>query len=117
MSGFATPEHSVHRMRRAAINPFFSKRKVAQYSPCIQRHMDRLVKRVKSEFVGNDSILNLSDMWSAFTADVVVDYTFEKPYDFILSPDFRAAFSDATLVLPLLYVDVNLTNNGLEWPS
>ncbi|KAK3302990.1 cytochrome P450 [Chaetomium strumarium] len=99
MSGFATPEHDIHRMRRAAINPFFSKRKIAQYAPHIQRHMDRLVNRVKSEFVGNDSILNLSDMWSAFTADVVVGYIFEKPYDFILSPDFRAAFTDATMAL------------------
>ncbi|KAK4235976.1 cytochrome P450 [Achaetomium macrosporum] len=99
LSGFGTAQHSVHRMRRAAINPFFSKRKIAQYSPCIQRHMDRLVDRLKSEFVGNDSILNLNDMWGAFAADVVVGYTFEKPYDFIMSPDFRAAFSDASMAL------------------
>ncbi|KAK4141804.1 cytochrome P450 [Dichotomopilus funicola] len=99
MSGFATPEHNVHRMRRSAINPFFSKRRIAQYSPNIQRRMDTLIDRVKAEYVGNGRILNLSDMWAAFAGDVVVDYTFEKPYDFIHAPDFRAAFSDATIAL------------------
>lgn len=101
MSGFGTPQHSVHRMRRSAINPFFSKRRIAQYSPRIQERMDKLIERVKAEYVGNDRILNLSDMWAAFAGDVVVDYTFEKPYNFINAPDFRAAFSDATLVLPI----------------
>lgn len=99
MSAFASAEHHVHRVRRAALNPFFSKRKIAQHSPNIQHHMNRLARRVTEEFVGNGSVLNLNNMWGAFTSDIVVGYTLEKPYDFILEPDFRAAFSDAMYVL------------------
>ncbi|OTB08292.1 hypothetical protein M426DRAFT_52547 [Hypoxylon sp. CI-4A] len=99
LATFPTSEHSVHRIRRAAINPFFSKRRISQHAPDVQAHMDRLCKRVSSEFLANGSILNLNNMWGAFTADVVVQYTLEKPYDFILKPDFRADFSDAMVDL------------------
>ncbi|KAK6082375.1 cytochrome P450 [Seiridium cupressi] len=100
LSSFATAQHSVHRMRRGALNPFFSKRKIAQQSPHIQAHMDRLCRRLTSEFSGRqDAILNMTNMWGAFTSDIVVGYCLEKPYDFIMNPDFRAAFSDAMVDL------------------
>ena len=95
LAGFSTAEHSIHRMRRAAINPFFSKRKISQYSPNIQVHMDRVCQRVSSEFLANGSVLTLNNMWGAFASDIVVGYTLEKQYDFILKPDFRAEFSEA----------------------
>jgi hypothetical protein len=95
LSSFATAEHNVHRVRRGALNPFFSKRKITQYSPNIQNHMNRLCKRVISEYLANDSILNLNNMWGAFTSDIVVGYCLENSYDFIMKPDFRAEFSDA----------------------
>ncbi|KAJ2996575.1 hypothetical protein NUW58_g937 [Xylaria curta] len=99
LSGFATAEHHVHRTRRAAINPFFSKRTIARHSPNIQNLMDQLCERVKSEFAQDGSVLNLSNMWGAFTGDIVVGYCLEKPYNFILKPDFRAEFSDAMVNL------------------
>lgn len=95
MSSFATAEHRLHRVRRAALNPFFSRRRIAQWSPHIQRHMDRLADRVRAEYAGTDNILNMNNMWGAFTSDIVVSYCLEKPYDFIMKPDFRADFSDA----------------------
>ena len=95
MPSFATAEHSLHRLRRSALNPFFSKRKITQYSPHVQSHMDRLCNRIDSEFVANGKTMNLNNMWGAFTSDIVVGYCLEKPYDFILNPDFRAQFSDA----------------------
>jgi hypothetical protein len=97
-SSFATPQHSLHRIRRGALNPFFSKRTIAKYSPGIQDHMNRLSNRIASDFCGNGLILNMTNMWGAFTSDIVVGYCLEKPYDFILSPDFRAGFSDAMYV-------------------
>ncbi|KAI4962195.1 hypothetical protein J4E86_001227 [Alternaria arbusti] len=99
MSSFATAEHSLHRLRRSALNPFFSKRKITQYSPHVQSHMDRLCNRIDSGFVANGKTMNLNNMWGAFTSDIVVGYCLEKPYDFILNPDFRAQFSDAMVDL------------------
>ncbi|KAI0380236.1 cytochrome P450 [Hypomontagnella monticulosa] len=94
-----TADHDIHRMRRVAINPFFSKRKISQYSSKIQAHMDRLCKRVSAEFLANGRVLTLNNMWAAFTADIIVGYTLEKSYDFILKPNFRAEFSDAIVGL------------------
>ncbi|KAI5925079.1 cytochrome P450 [Camillea tinctor] len=99
LSSFATADHHAHRIRRGAINPFFSKRKITQHSPNVQHHMSRLCGRVASEYLANGSTLNLNNMWGAFTSDIVVGYCFEKPYDFIMNPDFRAAFSDAMIDL------------------
>ncbi|KAF2970304.1 hypothetical protein GQX73_g3287 [Xylaria multiplex] len=94
-SMFATPDHHVHRIRRAAVNPFFSKKKISQYSPAIQSCMDTLCKRVESEFLANGNILNLSNMWGAFAGDIMVGYTLENSYNFIMSPGFRAEISDS----------------------
>ncbi|KAI0197878.1 cytochrome P450 [Astrocystis sublimbata] len=99
LATFATAEHSVHRMRRAAVNPFFSKRKITQQSSIIQQLMNRLCNRLQSEFLDNGSVLNLSNMWGAFTGDIVVGYCLEEPYNFIEEPEFRAEFSDAMVNL------------------
>ncbi|KAI1817357.1 cytochrome P450 [Poronia punctata] len=99
LATFATTEHKAHRLRRAAINPYFSKRKIAHHSSNIQTVMDELCERVKSEFTQEGSVLNLSNMWGAFNGDVVVGYCLEGSYDFIKKPEFRADFSDAMVNL------------------
>lgn len=98
LSLIATSKHSNHRSRRAGLNPFSSKLKIAQYlvySPNIQDHMERRCQRVKTEFTGNGSALSLTNMWGVFAADIVVGYCLKQPYNFIIKPDFRAEFSDA----------------------
>lgn len=94
LSAFATPEHDIHRMRRGALNPFFSKAKISKYSPEIQKHMDRLCSRVAEEYAGTGKVIILNRMWAALTADIIVGYCCEKSYDFILRPEFRAELSD-----------------------
>lgn len=94
LSAFASADHHLHRSRRSALNPYFSKRKIAQYSAVIQTHMERVCKRLAAEYTANDAVLNLNNMWAAFAGDVVVGYCLEKPYDFVLKPDFRAEFSN-----------------------
>lgn len=94
-AAFTTAEHHIHRVRRSALNPFFSKRRITQHAPNIQAHMERLCERVRNEYLDRDNILQVNNMWGAFTSDLIVNYCFEKPYDFILNPDFRAEFSNA----------------------
>lgn len=36
LSAFASVDHETHRLRRSALNPFFSKRKIAGYVPQMQ---------------------------------------------------------------------------------
>ena len=95
LSTFATPKHSLHRQRRAALNPFFSKRKILAHTPIIQKHVDRLCERLADEYAGKDRILVMNDMWGCLTSDTVVGYCFERSYHFVDEPDFRSLFPDA----------------------
>lgn len=98
-SAFATSDHHLHRLRRSVLNPFFSKRRIVQRSTSIQQCMDRLCNRLKQDFARGDVVLTLNDMWACFTSDVIVEYCFERRYDFIQEPGFKCAFAAALLDL------------------
>ena len=105
-SAFATVKHQTHRVRRAALNPFFSKRKIASFSPAIQQRMNRLCERLIKEYLDTDQVLILNDMWACWASDTIVDYCFERDYHFAEQPRFRAFFADAMvdLLLPVHFV-------------
>lgn len=98
-SSFATVKHETHRKRRGALNPFFSKRKIASHSPAIQQRMNRLCKRLAEQYLNTDQVLRLDDMWGCWTSDIIVDYCFERDYSFAEQPRFRAFFTDAMVDL------------------
>ena len=98
-SSFATVKHHTHRIRRAALNPFFSKRKIASHSPAIQQRMNRLCGRLARQYLHTDQVLNLDSMWGCWTSDIIVDYCFERDYHFADQPRFRAFFTDAMVDL------------------
>jgi cytochrome P450 len=47
LSAFGTTDHRVHRLRRGAINPFFSKRKVNELQHLIQQHIKKLCDKLE----------------------------------------------------------------------
>jgi len=98
-SAFSTIDHHVHRQRRGALNPFFSKQKIAQRAPLIQDAMDRLCARLQRDFIDSKRVLHVNDMWGCFTSDSIVEYAFEQRYNFIETPDLRANFTDAMIDL------------------
>ncbi|KAI0538394.1 cytochrome protein [Xylaria digitata] len=89
-SVFSTPEHDIHRIRRNALNPFFSKRAISERAQLIQGHMDVLCRRLKSEFQGCDRVLVVNDMLACWTTDIITEYCFDRRYNFIKEPDFKA---------------------------
>ncbi|KAM7207241.1 cytochrome P450 monooxygenase sdnE [Naviculisporaceae sp. PSN 640] len=92
---FSTARHDVHKMRRAAISPFFAKSKVREQTPDIQRLMDTISRRLTNEYAGTGRVLNLHDVWRCFAADNIMDLVFGSPLDLHLYPDFRAPFTGA----------------------
>lgn len=94
-ASFATPKHETHRLRRTALNPFFSTRKMALHSPVIQNRVNKLCDRLHEEYASSGRILVMDDMWGCLTSDTIVEYCFDRSYRFIESPDFRAFFIDA----------------------
>ncbi|OTA98450.1 hypothetical protein M426DRAFT_258921 [Hypoxylon sp. CI-4A] len=72
---FGTVSHSVHRNRRAALNPLFSKSNAAAAATTmIYDHVDLLLNRM-DEHVSRDSFVKMRSSFSAFTTDTVAKYS------------------------------------------
>jgi hypothetical protein len=64
---FATNDHETHRIRRAALNPFFSKASVRRLQPVLDERLDRLLGRF-SGFQESGKPMILNHAFAAFTA-------------------------------------------------
>lgn len=92
---FSTANHELHKIRRAAISPFFAKSKVREQAVHIQALMDTISKRLSNEYAGKGRILNFHDVWRCFAADNIMNLVFGSPLDLHLCPEFRAPFTRA----------------------
>ncbi|OBT66703.1 hypothetical protein VE03_03886 [Pseudogymnoascus sp. 23342-1-I1] len=93
-STFATALHEPHRMRRAALNAFFSKGQVRQLQPMIQSTVDKLLKRFKT-FQETGDVMRLDVAFAAYSADVIMEYAFGKSEEKVNAADFDSAFHHA----------------------
>lgn len=90
----STLKHDAHRRRRAALNPFFSKQKVATLEPLVGEKIDQLSRRLQ-EFVSSASVLSLGTAYSALTMDIVTAYTMIKGQDNLEAKDFNQGIVEA----------------------
>lgn len=65
-STFATANHDKHRMRRAALNSFFSTASVRRLQLMIEERLDKLLERV-AEFGEDGEPMTISLAYAAFT--------------------------------------------------
>jgi cytochrome P450 len=65
-SMFGTNDHDLHRIRRAAVNPFFSKGAVRKLQPIIDERIDALLARFR-EFQDSGAPIPLNYAFSAYT--------------------------------------------------
>ncbi|KAK2756502.1 hypothetical protein FQN54_005395 [Arachnomyces sp. PD_36] len=96
---FTTPDGALHRKRRAALNPFFSRRSIQNFEPTVREYVDLLCQRL-SEFAGNSQPMVISDVYPAFTGDIIMNYAFGFCYNQLQSPNFDS-FHEAYLALGL----------------
>ena len=88
---FATIDHDVHRRRRNAYSNFFSKQSIRKYSSAVQSCVDKLCSR-PADHKKQGKKLNLSHAWSAFTGDVVTEYSFPASYGLLDHPEFSLEY-------------------------
>ncbi|KAI9883757.1 MAG: hypothetical protein M1823_004458 [Watsoniomyces obsoletus] len=88
---FTTISHDLHRMRRAPLSPFFSKRSVSRLEPIILSSVKQLCKRIQ-EFQETGEPLNLNRAFSALTIDIIMDYSFARSYNCLAAPDFAPVY-------------------------
>lgn len=63
---FATVDHDRHKVRRAALNPFFSTQNVRKLQPVIRERVEMMLKRIE-DFRKSGEVLNASWLYAAFT--------------------------------------------------
>ncbi|KAK2055853.1 cytochrome P450 [Colletotrichum caudatum] len=88
--------HDEHRVRRAALSPYFSKQSVRALQPLVDRNMAILLRRL-GEFATTGTPLKLDDAFAALTNDIVEYYAFGRSENRLTAPDFDPSFRDAML--------------------
>ncbi|CAI6310738.1 unnamed protein product [Periconia digitata] len=119
-----TVHGAVHKRRRAALLPSFSRRSILEFIHIIHRHVDTFEARMQ-EFEARKEPINLSDAFPALTGDIIMDYFFGFNQGQLKSPQFasfHAAFknmgttghvaSQWPFILPLMN---KIPNNIVEW--
>lgn len=93
VSGFGTVNHDLHRMRRAAINPFFSKQKVTALQPVIQGLADKLCAKFE-KCRGTDEVIPFECAFDAFTMDVITEYSLDASFGYLDHPGWSSDFRE-----------------------
>ena len=86
---FATVEHDLHRKRRKALEPFFSKKKITELEPVIQSKARRLSERLLL-LKGTRTPVSLVYPFSAATGDIISNYCFGESWEALEKEDFNA---------------------------
>jgi cytochrome P450 len=72
---FAAIDHNLHTARRSPLAKFFSKRSIADIQPIIQDKVERVIRKL--QLASKDgSVVNLTTLSAAFTADTISHYSY-----------------------------------------
>ncbi|KAF2834919.1 cytochrome P450 [Patellaria atrata CBS 101060] len=108
-SAFGTTNHDVHKMRRGAMDRFFSPGMLRKFSPVlIEDKVETLCRRLKEE--GEKGPVRFKLACSCYTTDVISDYATGHSFDYLNHPNFFPEWSDVFL---------NISKAGLllkPWP-
>lgn len=123
LATFSTADAAEHRVRRAAINPFFSIGRIRERNGQIQALMDGISRRLSTEFAGTGTVVSVADMWSCYTTDAIMDVVFARPKRLYTYPGFKspltvalkqmAEWAHVTLHFGWLLTIMNCLPNGL----
>lgn len=86
-AGGMTVEHEVHRKRRGALNPFFSKASIVANIPVIQEKLAIMCERL-DKVAGSREVLDLESVYLAVTTDVLTQCSYGWTYDYVHDPEW-----------------------------
>lgn len=91
-----TADHKLHRIRKDALSPFFSKRSVKDYKPIIKAKIEHLCWRIE-EYRKVQRPVNLTVAYLALCMDIITDYAFGKEYGLLDEDDLNEKWRDTIL--------------------
>ncbi|KAH6635855.1 cytochrome P450 [Chaetomium tenue] len=93
---FSTVSHDVHRMRRAALLPYFSPSHARRLQPAFQELLDVLLQRL-ADLKDTDEPVNANCVFAAFSNDMTHILAFGESQHKLETPDFDSSERDASL--------------------
>ena len=93
-AAFGTPSNELHRIRRAAMDPFFSRRQVLELEHVVQSKAQALRARVEEALAAGQPA-DLFHAYRAVSIDVISGYAFDNSWDLLKKADFGADFFTA----------------------
>ena len=94
-TGF-TVDHELHRLRREALSPFFSKRNVTSLESRIKAKIEFLCRRL-DDYVVSRNPINLTVASLALTMDILTEYAFAEDFGLLKQEDFNIKWKDTIL--------------------
>jgi cytochrome P450 len=98
LSAFSTFKHDLHRMRRNALNPFFSPAAVNRFHFKVQEVVDRLTNRMKKAIDKGEPI-PIFYAFRCVSVDIICEYLFGKEQYMVERDDWGHSFYSAWRVL------------------
>ena len=95
LSAFSTADAEKHRIRRAAISPFFAMNKIRSHNGLIQGVIDHISHRLSTEYAGTNKVLGVREMWGCMVSDVITELAFARRKNFADAPNLHAWFTDS----------------------
>jgi cytochrome P450 len=90
-SSFGTPPNEIHKIRRGAMNPMFSRQKVLELESIVQEKAEKVCLRMR-EGVERDQAVDLHHAFRSVSVDVISEFAFGECYDFLDKDDMGAKF-------------------------
>jgi cytochrome P450 len=91
LSTFGTTANEIHRIRRAALNPMFSRKMVLELEAVVQDKA-RKVCKLMQEGIKRGTPVDLHHAFRSVSVDVISDFAFDKSYDLLDKADIGAYF-------------------------
>ncbi|KAK6851687.1 hypothetical protein PG995_011812 [Apiospora arundinis] len=106
-SGFATVDHNLHRQRRAVLNPFFSKKSIADKEVQIREKVEHLCRRLAEAAAvaetgggeGEAGVVRLDVAFTALTMDIITDFAFGERTRLLDEPNFGLQWKESLINL------------------
>lgn len=87
-----TVPHALHKLRRTALDRYFSKQQIGYYAPEIQQRAEKLCNKFLQEYKPTGKVLSLDPAFACYATDVLTEYAFGREYGYMDYPDFVAPF-------------------------
>ncbi|KAF1999717.1 cytochrome P450 [Amniculicola lignicola CBS 123094] len=109
-SAFGAISHSLHRIRRGALSPFFSKQAVVRLEPFVQERVNRLCAFLKESREAKE-VVNMCTAYAGLATDIVSAYSFGRHSNLVGD---QAASAKWDSVLQSV-VEANITLRHMPW--